>query len=239
MKALTQQNVTEGHTDDFVAAALARAETLCHAVAGHDLGERPLYIVPQSDLPEGFGSGDSCYGYTTPSLDLYLQDHIRNWRGRGPCMVINDLALPEDYLPDELEYPTCVYVLHELAHILDRPALFQDRTGVNPMRLQFEKMVVAKATQRQARVDLPPYFGHEHAFIRIAIHLCHRAERNGVSIAPAVICAGYQYRLSHAARYQEALGDEPQRCIDLPIREIRASTAPRPFLDLWIKDTDD
>ena len=222
-----------------MAAALARAEELCHAVASHDLGETPLYIVSQSDLPEGFGSGDPCYGYTTPSLDLYLQDHIRDWRGRGPCMVINDLALREDHLSDELEYPTCAYVLHELAHILDRPALFQDRTGVDPKRLIFEKLVVASATQRPARTDLPPYFGHEHAFIRIAIHLCHRAGRNGISVAPAVVCAGYQYRLSHAARYQEALGDEPRRCVDLSFREILASPAPRPFLDLWRADLDD
>jgi len=64
-------------------------------------------------------------------------------------------------------------------------AFFEDRTGVDPNRLLFESLVVADCTRRPPRDDLPAYYGHEAGFIRIALHLCHRAERAGVSIAPA------------------------------------------------------
>lgn len=236
MKPLAQQNATDGHTGDVMAAVLAEAEALCHRVAGRDLGETPLYIVPQSNLPEECGPGDHCYGYTTPSLDIYLAPHIPNYRGRGPCMVINDIALAEDYEPRDAEYLTRAHVLHELAHILDRPALFKDRSGENPDKLLFESLVVANATQRPARRDIPAYFGHEAGFIRIVLHLCHRAERAGVHVSPIVICAGHRFGLSPASVYREALGDEPHRCADMTFREILATRPPRAFSSLWCDD---
>jgi len=236
MKQLTQHTATAGHLGDHVAILLAKADKLCHAVAGSDLGTAPLYVVPQSSLPVAFGTGDHCYGYTTPRLDLYLQDHIPDWRGRGPCMVVNDVALREDHFEEDLDCLICVNVLHELAHVLDRPALFADREGTDPARITFEKLVVAYATRRPSCADLPAYFGHDHSFIRIVLHLCHRAERHGVAIAPSVICGGYRYGLSHASRYQEALGDEPARRESMPIRKILATKPPIAFSSLWCDD---
>ena len=36
---------------------IQRAERLCHAVAGRDLGDTPLYVVRQSTLPDGQFAG--------------------------------------------------------------------------------------------------------------------------------------------------------------------------------------
>lgn len=80
-----------------IPALCCRSQHLCRAVAGRDLEGLPLYIMPQSQLAAEYGNAERCYAYTTPSLDLYLRPHIRDWRGRGPCMVINDLALAEAY----------------------------------------------------------------------------------------------------------------------------------------------
>lgn len=231
-----EENATAGRPGDDMAKILADAEALCRAVAGRDLEGIPLYLVPQSILPPQCGSGDHCYAYTTPSLDLYLRDHIRDWRGRGPCMVINDAGLAEDYDGEDLAYRTQTTVIHELAHILDRPALFADRTGVDPNKILFESLVVAKVGERPQRDDIPLYFGHGHSFIRIALHLCNRAVQAGVHISPAAICAGHRYGISHAICYRDALGDEPQCCAAMLFREILATKPPVAFAKLWTED---
>jgi hypothetical protein len=214
---------------------LQQAESLCRAVAGRDLNEAPFYLISQSSLPAGC-IGEHHYGLTSPSLDLYLAPHIPNYRGRGACLVINDIALAEDFDVEDLAYLVPAFVLHELAHILDRPVVFADRTGVDEQRIIFEGLVVADATSRPPREDLPAYFGHEAGFIRVALHLQHRAEQAGVAIAPAALCAGSRYCLSHASDYQDALGDEPARCADLLFRDIAATNPPPAFSQLWIQD---
>lgn len=239
MNQTRRQNAPVANVGEPVANLCRAAETLCRAVAGRDLGDTPLYIVTQSSLPPECGSGDQCYGFTTPSLDLYLADHIPNYRGRGPCMVINDVALTSDLHPADLRYVVPALVVHELAHILERPTLYEDRTGVDPERIQFEALVVADAGTRPPRVDLPAYFGHGESFIRTALHLCHRAETAGVSIRPGAICNGFRHGLSHASDYQEALGDEPERMANMLFREILASLPPPEFTHLWTTDVFD
>lgn len=112
-------------------AWLAWAETLCQAVAGRDLEQTPLYIVPRSALPPGY-SGDYHFGFTTPSLNLYLRDAIPSWCGGGPCMVIDDLGFADEFEPVDLEYVVPTSVLHELAHNLDRPAPSQIAPALIP-----------------------------------------------------------------------------------------------------------
>jgi hypothetical protein len=147
------------------------------------------------------GSGDHCYAYTLGSLDLYLRDYIPGYRGRGPCIVINDIALAEDHADEDLEHRTQSTVIHELGHIVDRPAVYEDRTGVDPMKLKFEYLVVAHITAKPMREEIPRYHGHEAKFIRICLHLCHRAKQLGFDIYHAAVCAGYRNGLSHASQY--------------------------------------
>lgn len=215
---------------------IVRAEALCQTIAGRDLADAPLYVVAQSSLPPEWGKADRSYGYTTPSLDLYLADHIPNYRGRGPCMVINDLAISEDCDAEDLGFIVPGFVVHELAHILDRPAPVADRTGDAPELIKFESLVVATADSRPPRIDIPAYFGHADTFIRIALHLRFRAEQAGVYLSPAQLCAGYRYGLSHAQRYADALGDEPEQMADSLFRDILALDPPQAFSSLWCDD---
>jgi hypothetical protein len=236
MSQPSANNATVGHPGDDMAGHVAKSEWLCRAVAGRDLANVPLYIVPQSSLPKQAGSAKHCYGYTTPSLDLYLRDHISGWRGRGPCMVINDIALAQDFATEDLDYATAKLVLHELAHILDRPVVFAERRDAPAAKIKFEAMVVADAGERPPREELPRYFGHEFDFIRVCLHLVFRAQRIGLPIKPAALCAGFRYGLSHASEYAEALDDEPARCVGMLFREIAATSPPPAFLQLWIQD---
>lgn len=103
------------------------ASTLCQVVAESDLEGFPLYIVRQSLISAELGNADTCYGYTLPSAALYYRANIDPWHGFGPCAVINDIALAEDFDPEDLEYATHAVVLHELAHILDRAQLCDER----------------------------------------------------------------------------------------------------------------
>lgn len=220
----------------MIAEIIQRAERLCYAVAGRDLGDTPLYLVRQSSLPDGHFAGEHHYAFTTPSLDLYLRDYLPAYRGRGPCMLLNDLAMAEDWDGDNLTYLVLRSTLHELSHVLDRPALYEDRTDVDPDKLLFESLVVADCTKRPARGDLPAYHGHEAPFIRIAVHLCYRASLAGVHLAPTAICGGLRYGLSHASDYQEALGDEPVLYRGMLFRDLEATEPPQAFRTLWATD---
>jgi hypothetical protein len=218
-------------------AIIATGHALCRTIAARDLGDLPLYIVRQSAIATAFGAADACSAYTTPSLDLYLADRIQNYRGRGPCMVVNDLALLADVHPEDLENVTLGTIVHELAHILDRPALYDERRDVEPDRIQFESLVLAEAiTRPRPTPQVPPYHGHGASFIRIALHLRHRAWQNGVHLLANELCGGSRYGLSPGSAYKGALGDEPRRLAHLTFKQIAAIEPPAAFTQLWADD---
>lgn len=225
------QDATGGHPCDDSADPWQQAERLCRTVARQDLAGVPLYILPQSQMTIDLGTAHH-YAFTTPRADLMFRDQIDPWLGRGPCIVVNDVVLAEDIDPIDLTYVTLNCVLHELAHILDRPALYAEESGDTPERMQFARLVAIDALSRPPRVDLPAYFGHEASFIRIAIHLAYRATLAGFDTKPAGIFHGHRHGLSSAACYEEALGDEPQSMASLATREIKTIQPPADFSKL-------
>jgi hypothetical protein len=207
-------------------AIINRGHALCRGIALRELGVSPLYIVRQSAIATEFGAGKGCSAYTTPSLDLYLADQIHDYQGRGPCMVINDL-----------EETVLGTIIHELAHILDRPALFEDRPNIEPAKLKFESLVLADAiTRPKPTVQVPPWYGHGASFIRIALHLRHRAWQHGVHLLANELCGGSRYGLSPRTAYKGTLGDEPRRLAHLTFKQIAAIEPPAAFTNLWLED---
>jgi hypothetical protein len=164
------------------------------------------------------------------------RDHIDPWLGRGPCAVVNDIGIAEDYPAEDLEYAIIGIVLHELAHILDRPALYDERDCDDPDRLQFDAMVLTDVSQRAARSDLPLFFGHGPSFIRFVIHLAHRATLAGFDIKPAGLFASHRHGLSPIGAYEDALGDEPHRHLDWSFRALVATAPPIEFTQQWAAD---
>lgn len=218
-------------------ALIERAAALCRAVAAGEFDGRSLYIVPQSRLPDALGGLSVCQGYTTPRLDLHLREYIPGYQGRGPCMVVNDREIREGRSDPDFEYYFLATAIHELAHILIAPRLYDEPAKETPKTIRREARKTAQyLTEEMPEGGPPPFPDHGSIFIRAALHLCHRAERNGVCIEANEVCAGYRYGLSHARRYQQALGDEPERMLDVPIARVVETTRPEAFDQLWKED---
>ncbi len=221
---------------DF-AALVDRAGQLCRAIAGRDLVGHELYIIRQSAISAEYGMAEGCEAYTSPCLDLYLREFIPRWRGRGPCLVLNDVALQADVHSDDLEAVVLGITIHELAHILDRPTLYRERSDAEPDRLKFEALVLAdEVAQPRPTVAPQPYAGHGASFIRIALHLRHRAREQGVLLLANALCGGPRYGLSLGSAYRVALGDESNRLADLTFREIAGIEPPTEFTNPWASD---
>ena len=221
---------------DF-AALVDRAGQLCRAIASRDLVGHELYIIRQSEISAEYGTADGCEAYTSPCLDLYLREFIPSWRGRGPCLVLNDVAMQADVHPEDWEGVVLTDTVHELAHILDQPALYRERRDAEPDRLKFEALVLAdEVGQPRPTVAPQPWAGHGASFIRIALHLRHRAREYGVLLLASDLCGGPRYGLSPASAYRAALGDEPTQLADLTFREITGIQPPPEFTTLWASD---
>ena len=123
------------------------AELLCRQVAPLDLAGVPLYVVPQSAIQANFGNAETTYGYTLNWLDLILQKQLGTaWRGRGPCIVANDIAMTED-LGGDIEATFLATVLHELGHVFERDIRFEAAPDASAARMQFEGLRLAQAMQ--------------------------------------------------------------------------------------------
>ena len=96
-------------------------------------------------------------------------------------------------------------------------------------------MATIMATPDDSKEALP-FRSHEINFLRVALNLRYRAEIAGIIIAPNDLCAGRRYGVSHARRYEVALGDEPKEMVTKSILDIIASTPPDAFSQLWEDD---
>ena len=228
-----QQDATQAKLCDH---SWQRAEQLATALAAGDLAGKPLYLLRQSEMNTDLGTRHH-YAFTHPRADLIYREYIANWLGRGPCAVINDLAIVEDYEPQDQEYVTVCKVLHELAHIIDRPVIHERASdSVCAERVVFEGLVLADCSKRPQRSDLPLYYGHELSFIRAVLHLAYRATTAGYPVAASGIFNGCKHGLLPTAQYLEAIGDEPEQLANTPIGQILASPPPVNMADLWLAD---
>ncbi len=218
---------------------LAGAERLCRAIAPLDLGDKPLYIVPQSRLPPGLGGRSVLDGFTHRSLDLYLRDVIGPaWRGRGACMVVREVEPTETMDAFDVEVAFRAIVVHELAHIVARGELWQDRDENDHGR------IAAEAAAMDARVAGPPppevalfpFYGHGGPFVRTVLHLCHRVAAAGECVAPSEVFLSPGYCLSPLNAYRAALGSEPRRLAKRSFRDILKMPCPKKFWCLWTAD---
>ena len=237
MSRVSEHNASVATVGDLWPDFVTRATALCRTVAGRDLTGLPLYILLQSEVAEVMGRENYSDGYTTHNLDLNLRSIIGDrWHGRGPCIVLNDVSIADEHFPEDVDIVAMSIVLHELAHILDRPMQVDLQSLPSDDRIEFETMVIANAARHEFRPLPTPYFGHEDQFIRIALHLHFRAARASVETIPNLLCSGRRYCLSHAHRYIEAIGDEPADLPEIAFTEISRSPPPEAFIALWLND---
>jgi hypothetical protein len=226
----------------------ARAEALCRTVAP-DLAGGPLYVVLAADLPSELRWPDRLEGLTTRHLDLILRptlERLGRWRGRGPAMVLSPQAIAADLA--ELGRPArrrCFaptffgIVLHELAHILDAGLIGEPEPPASlvtfaALALKAELAGEIKPTNGPSATI--PWRRHEAPFIRLALHLAHRARACGVWLQSADVFDAGEYGLSPTYHYTLALSDEPARLAGCPLADVRTTPSPAAFVELWQAD---
>ena len=129
------------------------------------------------------------------------------------------------------------YLVHEAAH-----AGSWDNTEPSPVvstERAAEIIGLFVANEKDdAPIDPPWRDGHQADFQRLAIHTIYRAERllSGFLIEPETVVNNDFYRLSPLTKYAGALGSEPERLVDLPLRTIQGISPPPEFVALWRND---
>jgi len=227
-----------------------QAEALCRAVAP-DVAGGPLYVVLHADLPSELRMSDGLEGFTTRYLDLILRptlERLGRWRGRGPAMVVNPAAIASDLA--ELGRPArrrCFArtflgdVLHELAHIFDAGLIGGPEPPANlvtfaALALKAELDGVTAPTNGPSATI--PWRRHEAPFIRLVLHLAHRARTCGTWLFAEDVFDAVEYGLSPTRRYAAALGDEPGRLAGSAFADIQATPLPTAFAELWQADVE-
>ncbi|WP_146439833.1 hypothetical protein [Crateriforma conspicua] len=216
---------------------VADAKELCYRVAPAELSGSPLYIVPQTSLPPMLGAYTVCYGYTSPSLDMHLHHTLADWKGdRGPVIVLGNLNIERDF-PERTYNKMLGTTLHELAHVLERPSLFKPRP-YNQQLIRAEAIRIAEAVSKDEEGDgsTPPWTTHEARFMRIAYHLCFRAQGLGYDIEPAEVYSPERYGMSPAMEYAETLKAESRALVAASFRQICSQPISPSFKAIYQRD---
>ncbi len=225
----------------------AHAEALARCVAP-DVATGAFYVVLRPDLPAEYQGGDGgALALTSRHLDLMLRPTLerqRRWRGRGPAILLDPIAIAAEAAhrvqpARRRVFPAVAMglVLHELAHIIDAGPR-QGEVEPDPDLIQFGRLTLAAdLTGTGAPTNGPgaaaPWHGHEWPFIRIALHLAHRAAALGVDAPATDVFDARDYELSPTYRYVAALGNERARLADTPIMTIGQIPPPAAFAALW------
>ncbi|MDB4664396.1 hypothetical protein OAE63_00175 [bacterium] len=216
---------------------ISDAKDLCYRVAPAELSGSPLWVVPQTNLPPMLGRDTVCYGYTSPSLDMHLHHCFSDWEGvRGPVIVLGNLNIERDF-PQRTYNKMLGTTLHELAHILERPSLFQPRP-YNQQYIRAEAIRIADAVSRDEEGDgsTPPWTTHESRFMRIAYHLRHRAAGLGYDIRADEVYSPERFGMSPAAKYAQAIKPEADTLCAASFRQICSQPVSPGFKAIYESD---
>ncbi len=236
MKPSNQQNATWPNVSPDVADLVEEAANLCRAIAAKDLAGLPLYIVPQSAVQATLGAAEACYGYHANALDILLRDDIgAAWQGRGPCLVLNDVAMKEDCGSD-IRDQFLTTAVHELAHILEQNELGYGEPGIDftPNRVLFERFRLAYQMARPIPVEQQPkkFIFHSERFYRVALHLHHRANEAGEWLQRGLLFPD-EGLIWNSREYKQALGNEPDHLMNETFKTILSMAPPLKFAAMW------
>jgi hypothetical protein len=207
----------------------------CRKAAAADLGDRPLYCVLQSEVGES--TGGSLWGFYDCDSDVVYRDAIPDWRGRGPCIFIDDTRLSEGCDPRVFAPLFFNVVFHEFCHWIED----WQETPPPPSRKRIEQKsklfsrALANATTT-TKLQADPWVWHGLPFLRSCIHLAYRLRRIGENVTPAGLLVGNSYGLSRIETYARALDREPRRMRRLPIHRALTLPAPVQFQQLFAGD---
>lgn len=206
-----------------------RALRLARLIAPKDLPDN-LYLLFTSELPRAWHKGDF-YGVTGRGMTAVARTILgTRWRGPGPVIVINDVALREDFKPQYFDLGWLPTWLHELAHLVVEPNLCRPMPAAK--RLNTAALVEMISRPVSEAESLPNLLHHGPDFIRVGLHLAYRASR----------LLGHRLNVRRitgsprAPRYEHALGEELERYAHRPLSFIQKIPASERFQSLWLDD---
>lgn len=233
-------------------------ETLVRRIAPGDIASRPLYVCFVSDMPIDLRPNRDTFGYHSTFLDIAFRSWLTDsgrWRGRGPAIVLNDVAIAETAnslagddagLRDELyRLRILAITLHETAHVLTSPIdlrILPDEIAADiekSSRASVIEWIADHDKPLAADVEFPPQWsGHEAAFIRTLLHVTHRAERLGIERLPDMfLFPNLNYSLSGLWCYRSAIRKEIEGFdSSLTFADLRQCHPPKAFIELWRDD---
>lgn len=231
-------------------------ERLLRRIAPGDIGGHPLYVLFESELPAKYRPPSYVWGLHGPCLDLSLRGRLASegrWRGRGPAVILNDLAIAKEaseLAGDDADLVAELYnarmvatVTHEAGHMLERPLDLLPPPAEIEQEIQTtaEKALTRTAatteSEADAPSDLPHWAGHDSLFIRSLVHAHARAERIVGRIPGSLVFPHRRYQLSPLERYRHTLEREIASfdgC--LSFCDLRTTRPPTAFVELWKSD---
>jgi hypothetical protein len=209
-----------------------------------------LYVVFASHTNAELAQmdGGEVEGCTTPNMDRRLGRFINPWRGRRPCMLLADRRLHEEAaqlagpgfpLAEAERWVFGAVALHEAGHILERHTPYwggADGPGDYPADLlqEMAKWILTPEKDLPPPPSPQPWCGHGPTWLRLVGHLAWRARKKGLYLStPAVVRRPGYYGLGNPQCFEWALGDELERCAELPFKDILNQSPPEAYFALW------
>ena len=210
---------------------------------------RPVYVLLSREVPRHFRPNGAS-GLTGRGLDLVLRASIGGrWRCRGAVILLNDIEIRGYSREIHRAGPMRIHarretwkvVAHEIAHLALREILPSELDeNPNPILTSaFADNLTEFCTTTPLAVEQPvPWIGHDGVFIRTLFHVAHRVrELAGEWLPCNTWFSPFRYGLYGAEyKYASALGDEPERLVDVPLTEIANIPPPKKFTELWRGD---
>ncbi len=215
-------------------SAARRAEIVLRHAIGSPL-PWPVYIVLVSALPK-CQQRLVLYACTGPALDLYFRDDIPNYRGRGPCLLINDFEFAA--CPPLYHSSVTALAIHEAAHVLVGGWEFEDDAAVE-LAPRVRRAMHSFLTERPASIEIEDEIESDHGpdWIRCSIHLWHRSKRLMRDLSLAVVLK-QSLPAWDSSGWALSLGDELERFERKPIRDVLREPIPDKLQSMWKEAVD-
>ena len=207
----------------------------------------PSYVCFGFELPREIRPGHY-FAYTRFGMGAVVRQYIGRDRGPGPAVVVDERFLCEyakavargRFAPPRLLAGQLFLgvVAHEYGHVLQTGWRHELALEELPAYIVgAESMAEAQLAQPPAPLTERPWpFAHHGAvFLRGVLHLHYRLRAAlGIRFEPSF--EADTYSMSSLWRYRSAIGDEPERMVDVPLQEIHGTLPPERFRELWKDD---
>lgn len=207
-------------------------------------GARPYVVLESEGAP--LPDTSNAFAETHPQLDLMLEEYLlarKVWRGRAPAIgifdirvreVVKEATCDEDLAAERNRQLLAALVAHECAHVVEfgidlSPPTQASRAfaeGVARFSVQFPESETVK-------LALPPMRNHRLKFIRLALHLAHRASVVGSHFPTELLYSAEDYGIAAPHVFEAELQGEPKDLVNESIFEIPSFRPPRGFTQLW------